>query len=111
MANEGKSGFPAGFVIGAIVGAALAYFATQEDARDLLLGKAREAQNIAMDATGDLRGRVDEVASQFQTNASDLYERGRSVIDQARSTINSAVEEGKAQAEKLHNDLSGGANG
>jgi hypothetical protein len=66
------NGFLGGFVAGAIIGVLLAYVIMQEDARDLIVGKAREAGNRAMDATGDLR---------------DLYQRGRDVVDSARSNM------------------------
>jgi hypothetical protein len=66
------NGFIGGFVAGAIAGAILVYVIVQEDARDLIVGKAREAGNRAVDATGDLR---------------DLYQRGRDVVDSARSTM------------------------
>lgn len=59
-------GFVSGFIVGAIAGAILAYAVMQEDARDLIVGKAKEAGNFAMDATGDLR---------------DLYNRGKNVMD------------------------------
>lgn len=66
------NGFIGGFVAGAIAGAILAYVLLQEDARDLIVGKAREAGNMAKDATGDLR---------------DLYERGKNVVDSARANV------------------------
>lgn len=106
--SEGKSGggFFAGFVVGAIAGGVLAYIITQEEARDAIVGKAREAGNFAMDATGDLRGRVTDVASSLQANAADLYARGRSVVENARSNIDAAVDEGQTAADQLRDDLS-----
>lgn len=59
-------GFASGFIIGGIAGAVLAYALMQEDARDLIVGKAKEAGNFAKDATGDLR---------------DIYSRGKNVMD------------------------------
>ena len=59
-------GFVSGFIIGAFAGAVLAYALMQEDARDLIVGKAKEAGNFAKDATGDLR---------------DIYNRGKNVMD------------------------------
>lgn len=95
--NEGRggSGFAAGFVMGAIAGIAGALLLTREDARDLIVGKAREASNFAMDATGDLRA-----------NAADLYSRGKTVVDNARSTVNAAVNEGQHTAGEVRDDLS-----
>lgn len=91
----GGGGFFAGFIVGAIAGGVAAYLLTQEDARDLLVGKAREAGNYAMDATGDLRSK-----------ASDLYERGKNVVENARTNLNAAVDEGQTSAEQIRDDLS-----
>jgi hypothetical protein len=79
---------------------------SQEETRDLLVGKAREASNFAMDATGDLRAQVSDATSNWQSNASDLYERGKTVVDNARSNINAAVDEGKSEADSVRDDLS-----
>ena len=100
------SGFFTGFLLGAIAGGALAYFITQEEARDMIVGKAREASNYAMDATGDLRGRVSEAATNLQANAADLYARGKTVVDNARSNVDSAVDEGRTTADRMRADLS-----
>jgi gas vesicle protein len=84
MSNDegGGSGFFAGFVLGAIAGGAVAMLLTQEETRDLLVGKAREAGNLAMDASGDLRGRY-----------IDLYERGRTIVENARATMSDAADQ------------------
>lgn len=90
--DSGSSGFFAGFLVGAIAGGAVALLLTQEETRDLLVGKAREAGNLAMDASGDLRGRFNDVASQWQGSAADLYERGRAIVDNARSENSEAAD-------------------
>ncbi len=85
MGNESggsSGGFFAGFVLGAVVGGAVAVLLTQEETRDLLVGKAREAGNLAMDASGDLRGRY-----------ADLYERGRTIVENARATMGDAADQ------------------
>ena|SRR5579862_7764270 len=105
MASGKGGGFLAGFLIGAIVGGAAAVLLTQEDTRDLLVGKAREAGNLAMDASEDLRGKVGDVTSQWQSSASDLYERGRQVVENARTTVEAAVADGKNSAEQTRDDL------
>lgn len=105
--NGGNGGgFVAGFIVGAIAGGILAYLIAQEEARDVIVGKAREAGNFAMDATGDLRGKVTDVASSLQANAADLYARGKSVVDNARSNIGAAVDEGQTTAGQLRDELS-----
>lgn len=108
MSNEnggGGGGFLAGLIVGALVGGVAAVLLSQEETRDLLVGKAREAGNMAMDATGDLRGKVNDVTSQWQTGASDLYERGKQVVDGARSNFEAAVDEGRSTADKIRDDL------
>ena len=93
--RSGGGGFMTGFIAGAIAGAVIAYLITQEEARDLIAGKAREAANAAIDATGDLRA-----------NAADLYARGRTVVEGARTNINAALDEGQSAADQLRDDLS-----
>jgi hypothetical protein len=90
---------------------AAATFLTQEEARDRLAGKAREAGNFAMDATGDLREKVGDVTSQWQSSVSDLYERGRQVVESARSNLDAAVAEGQATAEETRDELQRKAEG
>jgi gas vesicle protein len=108
MASEGR-GFLRGFLIGAAVGAGIALALTREDAREVLLGKAKEAGNFAKDATSDLRGKVAGTASQWQTNANELYERGRQVIENARGSFQSSGDEVRdeatARAERLRSEL------
>ncbi len=105
MNNENRGGFFAGFLLGAIVGGAVAVLLTQEETRDLLVGKVREAGNVAVDATGDIRGRVTDVTAAWQESAADLYERGRQVVENARSTFGAAVDEGTATADALREQL------
>jgi gas vesicle protein len=94
MENENRGGFLAGFLLGAVIGGAVALLLTQEETRDALIGKAREAGNIAADATGDLR-----------VSAADLYERGRQIVESARSNFDAAVQEGSNSADELRGEL------
>jgi gas vesicle protein len=109
--GSGGGGFFAGLVIGAIAGAAAATILTNEGTRDRLAGKAREAGNLAMDATGDLREKVGGVTSQWQSSVSDLYERGRQVVESARSNLDAAVAEGQTAAQETRSDLEQKAEG
>jgi gas vesicle protein len=112
MDNENRGGgFFAGFLLGAIVGAAAAVLLSQEETRDLLVGKAREAGNYAADASGDLRGRVSDVTTQWQDSAADLYERGRQVVENARSNVDAAVSEGSQTADRTRDELQRKADG
>src|SRR5215469_6899830 len=106
MSNgKGGGGFFVGFLIGAIVGGAAAVLLSQEDTRDLLVGKAREAGNFAKDATEDLRGKMGDVSSQWQSSASELYERGRQVVENARTNFDAAVQDGRESADRAREEL------
>lgn len=109
--NGGGGGFFAGLLIGAVIGGVAAVLLTQEETRDRLAGKAREASNFAMDATGDLRGRVSDVTSQWQSSVSELYERGRQVVESARANIDAAIVEGQAAADETADELERKAEG
>ncbi|MGC8484941.1 MAG: hypothetical protein ACP5O6_04830 [Candidatus Baltobacteraceae bacterium] len=87
MSNRPNGGgFVIGLLIGAAIGAAAAILLSDETTRDAVIGKAREASNQAVDATGDIRDRVGEATAAWQSNAADLYERGRTILEQARAT-------------------------
>jgi gas vesicle protein len=109
--NGGGGGFFAGFLIGAVIGGTAAVLLTQEETRNRLAGKAREAGDFAMGATGDLRGKMSDVTSQWQAGVSELYERGRQVVESARANIDAAVSEGRAAADETANELQRKAEG
>lgn len=109
--GNGGGGFFAGFLIGAVIGGVAAVLLTQEDMRDRIAGKAREAGGFAMDATDDLRGRVSDVTSQWQSSVSELYERGRQVVESARANIDAAVAEGRNTADETAEELQRKAEG
>ena len=77
----------------------------------VLADTARDAGNFAKDATGDLRGKVGDVTSQWQSNVSELYERGRQVVESARANIDAAVAEGRAVVDETHDELTRKAEG
>lgn len=109
--NGGGGGFFAGLLVGAALGGVAAVLLTQEEARDRISERAREAGNFAMDATGDLRGKVGDVTSQWQSSVSELYERGRQVVESARANIDAAVAEGQATANDIADELQRKAEG
>jgi gas vesicle protein len=109
--NGGGGGFFAGLLIGAVAGGFAAVLLSQDETRDRLAGKAREAGNFAMDATGDLRGKVGDVTSQWQSSVSELYERGRQVVESARANLDAAVAEGQAAADETADELQRKAEG
>ncbi len=103
--GNGGGGFFAGFLIGAVVGGTAAVLLTQEETRDRIAGKARDAGNVAMGATDDLRGKVTDVTSQWQSSVSELYERGRRVVESARANLDAATSEGRAAAYQTADEL------
>jgi len=105
MDKGNGAGFVTGFLIGALVGGTAAILLSQEELRDRVAGKARDAGSFAMGATGDLRGRVSDVTSQWQSGVSELYERGRRVVESARANVDAAVNEGKSTADQTRDDL------
>jgi gas vesicle protein len=109
--DNGGGGFFTGFLVGAVVGGAAAVLLAQEETRERFAGKAREAGDFAMGATGDLRGKVNDVTSQWQSSVSELYEKGKQVVDSARANIDAAVAEGKSTAEQTRDDLQRKAEG
>ena len=109
--NGGGGGFFVGLLIGAVIGGAAAVILTQEETRDRLAGKARDAGNFAMGANGDLRGKMNDVTSQWQSSVSELYERGRQVVESARANIDAAVAEGRAAADETADELQRKAEG
>jgi hypothetical protein len=64
-----------------------------------------------MGATGDLRGKVNDVTTQWQSSVSELYEKGKQVVDSARANIDAAVAEGRSTAEQTRDDLQRKAEG
>jgi len=102
--GNGGGGFFAGFLVGAVAGAAAAAFLTQDEARDRLAGKAREASEKVGEKVGD-------VTSQWQSSVSDLYERGRQVVESAKSNLTAAVAEGQTTAEETREELQRKAEG
>jgi gas vesicle protein len=111
MGKGNGGGFFAGFLIGAVIGGAAAVLLSQDDTRDRLAGKARDAGSFAMDATGDIRGKVNDMTSQWQSSVSELYERGRQVVESARANIDAAVAEGQAAASETADELQRKAEG
>jgi len=111
MGKRNGGGFFAGFLLGAVIGGAAAVLLAQEEMRDRLAGKAREAGSFAVDATGDLRGKVNDVTSQWQSSVSELYERGRQVVESARANMDAAVAEGRIAADETAEQLQRKAEG
>ena len=100
-AAPAPGGFLAGLFIGLLAGTVLAMIAAPqsgEDTRDLLRAKAREAADRTRDTAGDISQTVSGTTS-------DLLERGRSIVDQARARVDASIAEGVDAAEQHRSEL------
>lgn len=95
-------GFLTGLAIGALVGAAVAIvLAPQsgEETRDFLRNKAQEAKGKALDLASDLKDIAGNVAGDLRAQADQLTQKGRDLIDKARTRVSEAVDAGKNAAQ------------
>lgn len=91
-------GFLTGLLLGGLGGVVLAMLATPqsgEHTRELLLAKARETADRARDAAADAGGTI----------PAGLVQRGRSIVEAARSRIDNAISEGRGAAERQRAEL------
>ena len=98
MARKSSSGdFVAGFLLGAFVGAVLAFLfapAPGEETREKLREKGIE-----------LRQRAEELSSEAEERARELQEKSKSAVEGHKSRFQEAVEEGKKAAERKKEEL------
>ncbi|MEA3407850.1 MAG: YtxH domain-containing protein [Chloroflexota bacterium] len=95
--NSGSGDFVAGFLLGAFVGAVLAFLfapAPGEETREKLREKGIE-----------LRQRAEEWSSEAEQRARELQEKGKSALEQQKTRFREAVEEGKKAAERKKEEL------
>jgi len=95
--SRGSMDFMAGFLVGGLVGAALALLfapARGEEVREQIKEKGIELQHLAHDITADPNRFAEEVTS-----------KGRAVLDEQRTRFQQAVEEGKRAAARKKDEL------
>lgn len=88
--DGGGAGFVTGFLLGGLVGAAVALVLTPrsgEETRDTLRDKGIE-----------LRVRAEEVAARAREEADELLARGRAAFEEQKARVQEAIEEGKDAA-------------
>lgn len=106
--------FLAGFVIGGLVGAAVALVTAPQsgeetrlqirtrgiELRDLAVETAEETRQRAEDAAGRVRARAEQLAQDARAKAEELQQRGKAVLEEQRERLDAAIEAGKKAAGK-----------
>ncbi|MHB0868365.1 MAG: YtxH domain-containing protein [Chloroflexota bacterium] len=91
--ENGAGGFVSGFLLGGLVGAAVALLLTPRS--------GEEARDTLMDRGIELKVKAEEVAAKARVEADELLSLGKTVLEDQKARIREAVEEGKeAAAEK-----------
>ena len=97
MSNDNGTDFLAGFLLGAVAGAAMALlFAPQSGV---------ETRRQLKERGIELKDRAEEVSAQARERAEEITARGRIVLEERVAQLEEAVEEGKKAAEKTRKDL------
>lgn len=100
--------FAWGFLLGAFTGAAVAMIAapqTGDEVRDVLYARSRETTGRVRDAAEDLAEAAKIFSAEVQASVGEMIERGKAVIEVARSTLDQAVDEGRRAANEQRESL------
>jgi len=100
--------FFAGFVVGALVGAAAALLLAPqsgEDTRILIRDKGVEIKGRADELSADARKRAEELQTQAKEKAQTLSTQAKEKAGGLQSRVKEAVEEGKTAAAKKKEEL------
>ena len=100
--------FAVGFLLGALAGAAVAMIVAPQsgdEVRDVLYARSRETSGRVRDAAEDLAEAAKTFSSEVQASVAEMIERGKAVVDVARSAVNQAVDEGRRAANEQRESL------
>ena len=98
MSERGGGGeFFAGFLIGGLVGAAVALFLTPQS--------GEETRHRLQEKGIELKDRAVDLSAQARQRAESLQEQGRIILDEQKDKIEQAIEEGKAAATKKREQM------
>jgi len=106
--KSGGGEFIAGFLVGALVGAAAAMlFAPQsgEETRVVIRDKGIELKDRAEELSAEARRRAEEAQAQAKTKAQELSTQAKGRAREIQTRVKEAIEEGKATATKKKADL------
>jgi gas vesicle protein len=90
--------FITGFVIGGLVGAAVALLLAPqsgEETRTLIRDKGIELKDQVEQTATETRVKAEQLAQEARERARDLQQRGQVILEEQRSKIEQAVETGK----------------
>ena len=109
MSERASGGeFLAGFLVGALVGAAAAMlFAPQsgEETRVVIRDKGIELKDRAEELSAEARRRAEEAQVQAKTRAQEISVQAKDKARDIQTRVKEAIEEGKATATKKKADL------
>ena len=100
--NDDFGAFVSGFMIGGLIGAAVALLLAPqsgEETRLMIRDKGIELKDQVETTAGDARVRAEQMAQDARTRASDAQQRGQVVLEQQKSRIEEAIEAGKKAAQ------------
>ncbi len=99
--NDDFGAFVSGFMIGGLIGAAVALLLAPqsgEETRLMIRDKGIELKDQVETTASDARIRAEEMAEDARARASDAQQRGQVVLEQQKSRIEEAIEAGKKAA-------------
>lgn len=95
--EEGGAGFVSGFLLGGLVGAALALILTPRS--------GEEARGTLRERSIELKVRAEDVATKAREEADELLARGKIVLEEQKSRLQEAIDEGKDAATQKRAEL------
>ena len=114
--------FLAGFVIGGLVGAAVALVTAPQsgeetrlqirtrgiELRDRAVETAEDTRKMAEEAAANARTRAEQLAQEARVKADELQQRGKAVLEEQRERLEAAIEAGKKAAGQKRSEIDPG---
>lgn len=111
--------FLAGFVIGGLVGAAVALVSAPQsgeetrlqirtrgiELRDRAVETAEDTRKMAEEAAANARTKAEQLAQDARTKADELQQRGKAVLEEQRERLEAAIEAGKKAAGQKRSEI------
>ena len=110
MNNQRGVEFLAGFLLGGIVGAAVALLmapASGAETREQLRERGIELRNRGEEFSADAMKNAQMMAEEGQKRAAEMQERSRLALEEQKSRLQDAIDAGKQAAAQRRNDMMG----